>query len=115
MAGSPPAGGPLPCRRMGRGIQALKRSLADGRIERLIIELHPRELAERQSSPLLIMQPLREVGYRPFNIDHAPSVTRVVACGRLRTLPRLLRPVDGESFEEVWPHQLWIALGVQSV
>ena len=99
----------------GRAIQGLKRSLADGRIERLIIELHPRELAEHQWSPPLIMQSLREAGYRPFNIDHSPSVTRAVAYGRLRNLTHLLRPVDGEDFEEAWPHQLWTTRGLQAV
>jgi FkbM family methyltransferase len=92
-------------------LKGLSRSLETGKVRRLLVELHPRELRERGESADSVANHLRAHGYTGFTIDHRPDVTHAVAYGRIRTPEDLLSPISGGELD-AWPHQLWCAPGL---
>ena len=86
--------------------------LRRGRYRRLLIEVHPRALAERGSATAAAIDPLNRAGYRAWRIDHSPGMHRRAATGRA-ALREFLRPLDPGTLErDDWPHLLWTAPGV---
>lgn len=95
----------------GAALAGLERSLADRRVARLLVELHPVELAEQGLSVQEIVEALRSGGYRGYTVNHDPAVTRSAAYGRVRSLREVVRPLSPSEPLDAWPHQLWCAPG----
>lgn len=90
----------------GRALGGLHRALAARRVARVLLELHPRHLHDLGSSAERVIADLRGYGYRPWKIDHAPSVYRQVASGRMDVTSALTPLTEGEHLGR-WPHLLW--------
>jgi hypothetical protein len=93
-------------------LAGMRRLLASRVVRRLLLELHPAELAELGRSVHDVYGPLADAGYRGFTIDHAPATTRRAAYGRPGDVATLVRPLDPTRALDAWPHQLWLAPGV---
>ena len=97
----------------GFAIAGLKRSLSERRIRRLLLELHPAELAGHGSSAAEVIGTLRDAGYCGWTIDHSPAATRQAAYKKTRDVGTFLQPLNSSSELDSWPHQLWLAPGVE--
>lgn len=94
-------------------IAGLEDSLAEKRVKRLLLELHPVELAEHGSAVSVIVQKLQSAGYTGWTIDHSPAATRRAAYNKAMNIKTLLRPVVPSDKHDAWPHQLWLAPNVE--
>jgi FkbM family methyltransferase len=92
------------------GLQA---SLKQGKVRRLLIELHPQLLRERGRTTAQVLELLTRHGYRGWRIDHSPLMTRRAAYARDVDLASLVLPLDAGSPLDAWPHMLWVAPGSQ--
>lgn len=90
-------------------IAGLAESLAERKVKRLLLELHPVQLAEHGSTVAAIIQKLASAGYRAWTIDHSPMATRQSAYKREIDIHQLLRPHNSSEQYDAWPHQLWLA------
>ena len=90
-------------------IPGLKNSLEQRTIKRLLLELHPLQLAEFGRDTAMITSQLQAAGYRGWNIDHSPAAIRRVAYHGVGDLTDWLRPFKPATEVERWPHQLWLA------
>jgi len=94
-------------------IRGLEKSLANWKIKRLLLELHPIQLAEHGSNVSAITETLQSSGYKAWTIDHSPIATRQAAYKKEINVNALLRRFDSSGQYDAWPHQLWIAPGVE--
>ncbi len=90
----------------GRALAGLSGALASRRVHRVLLEVHPRHLQAQGSSAERVIADLRGHGYRPWKIDHAPSVYRRVAAGQMDVNSALTPLTDGDDLGP-WPHLLW--------
>jgi FkbM family methyltransferase len=97
----------------GAALAGLDGSLRAARVARLLVELHPAELAEQGASVEALAEGLRSAGYTGYTVRHDPGVTRSAAYGRVRGLGELLRPLRPGEALDAWPHQLWCAPGAE--
>jgi FkbM family methyltransferase len=88
-------------------------SLAARRVKRLLLELHPRQLAEHGSHASAIIKQLHEAGYRAWTIDHSPAALRRAAYGGGESTNAWLHPFIAAAELDAWPHQLWLAPGIE--
>jgi FkbM family methyltransferase len=93
-------------------LAGMRAGLQAGRYRRVLIELHPGQIAELGSDVPSAIAPLVESGYRGWTIDHSESATRGAAYGRLSRPEDFLRPLDPSAPLGAWPHLLWLAPGV---
>jgi FkbM family methyltransferase len=93
-------------------IPGLEQSLAARKIKRLLLELHPIQLAEHGSTAWAVIEKLQSAGYRAWTIDHSPTATREASYKKEINVHALLRPFDSSSQYDAWPHQLWLAPGI---
>jgi len=93
-------------------IPGLEESLTKRKIKRLLLELHPLEVAEHGSTIGAATRKLESAGYRAWTIDHSPTATREAAYKKEIRVDALLRPFDSSSQYDAWPHQLWLAPGI---
>jgi FkbM family methyltransferase len=97
----------------GLAINGLTRSLSEGRIDRLMLELHPHLLGEHGHCAYQLMKQLMDYGYQGMDVDHSRETTRR-GCYSQRLDPRsLLRPIDLKQPLGEWPHQLWTRSGME--
>lgn len=89
-------------------LRGLSATLSAGRCRYVLLELHPRILAERGVTLEQTLSPLRHSGYRGWWIDHSPAVTRAASYKPVHDLRPLLRPIDSLEAPDAWPHALWI-------
>jgi FkbM family methyltransferase len=94
-------------------IPGLDKSLTSRKIKRLLLELHPIQLAEHGSTVSAITDKLQSAGYKGWTIDHSQNATRETAYKKQIKPNHLLRPFDSASQYDAWPHQLWLAPGVE--
>ena len=94
-------------------ITGLERSLAAGRIKRLLLELHPAQLAEHGIAAIALMQRLWQMGYSAWTIDHSFVATRRAAYNRFVDIRELLHPLAPSENLDAWPHHLWLAPGIE--
>src|SRR5258706_4375916 len=85
-------------------LAGLARTLARGRIQWLILELHPAQLAEGGLSVEETIAAVQQHGYRGWRIDHGGRATRQAAYNRTGPALHLL---DGVGRLDAWPHLLW--------
>ncbi len=93
-------------------LEGLRNSLAERRVRRLLIELHPQQLVEFGSSAEALAALLRSYGYRGLVIDHSPAATRRAAYDTYSEAKSFLREMAHCEQLDVWPHQLWLAEGI---
>src|SRR5262249_35561212 len=77
----------------GFAMSGLHKSLADRRVQRIILELHPTRLAEHGHSSAKLICSLRTYGYHLSQIDHSYSVSRAAAYNSRLNPRELLRPI----------------------
>lgn len=94
-------------------IAGLEESLTKKRIKRLLLELHPIELAEQGSTIAAVIEKLQSAGYTAWTIDHSPITTRKAAYKKEISAQSLLRPLEPFKQYDAWPHQLWLAPGIE--
>jgi FkbM family methyltransferase len=94
-------------------LAGLAESLAERKVKRLLLELHPVQLAEHGSGVGAVIQKLHDAGYRAWTIDHSPVATRRTAYKKEIDPMALLRPHNSSEAYDSWPHQLWLAPGVE--
>jgi FkbM family methyltransferase len=92
----------------GFALQGLVKSLSNFRIYRLILELHPAQLAEHGQAARDVIQLLSNLGYRAWTIDHSVSGTRHAAYVKRVDTRGLLQPFVSAKVLDVWPHLLWV-------
>jgi FkbM family methyltransferase len=94
-------------------LQGLQDSLNNGKVKRVLLELHPVQLAQQGSSPEAVAGRLERAGYRGYRVDHSKRATRAAAYGTTVGMSSLLHPIGDEPLD-AWPHQLWLAPGITS-
>ena len=87
--------------------------LRHGRYRQVLLECHPAQLAERQSSLAECLEPLRRAGYRGWWIDHSPEMHRRAALTDVPLVQMLVPLEEGWSVWTDWPHLVWLAPGVE--
>jgi FkbM family methyltransferase len=93
----------------GFALQGLVKSLSQHRIHRLIVELHPEQLAEHGKIAEDVIELLMTLGYQGWAIDHSRRTTRRAAYSRGIDVRGLLRPFACSDRLDSWPHLLWAA------
>jgi FkbM family methyltransferase len=88
-------------------------SLATRRVKRVLLELHPQQLAEHGSHASVIINRLQEAGYKAWTIDHSPTAIRRAAYGGVEDMNAWLHPFIASEELDAWPHQLWLAPGIE--
>lgn len=96
----------------GDALLGLDNSLRNRRIKRLLIELHPAEIAENGQSVKGIIGQLRDFGYRPWQLDHSKVTSRRAAYSKHYDFRNSLRPFDEDADLDDWPHVLWTMPGL---
>jgi FkbM family methyltransferase len=96
----------------GLALLGLAKSLYEKRVKRLLLELHPRLLAEHGSTAAAVIALLHEAGYEAWTIDHSSTANRQAAYKGRQILNTLLKPLDPYKPLDEWPHQLWLAPGI---
>ena len=94
-------------------LAGLAESLAKRKVKRLLLELHPVQLAEHGSTMAAVIQMLHDVGYSAWTIDHSPTTTRQTSYKREINIKALLRPYNASEPHDSWPHHLWLAPDVE--
>jgi FkbM family methyltransferase len=89
-----------------RALPGLARRLSARRIDRLILELHPRHLKDQGQSAATLVALMRGHGYHGWRIDHRPETHRRAAAGSI-DVSSFVSPLDGGVDCDDWPHLLW--------
>jgi FkbM family methyltransferase len=98
----------------GFALAGLEAALAGSRVQRLLLELHPAQLAEHGQSAAAVIAQLRRRGYRGWKIDHSPSFSRRIAYRRRLDCGQILRPLEEVANLDPWPHLLWTLPGLEA-
>jgi FkbM family methyltransferase len=88
-------------------IEGLHESLIHHRVGRILLELHPEQLAKHGRSAADLIEQLRRFGYVGWKIDHSPRSNRRAAYRKQISLREILRPLEPETNLDSWPHLLW--------
>jgi len=95
----------------GFALKGLARSLARQRVKRLLLELHPDQLAEHEHSLEGMLEKLEGAGYQAWSVDHSPRANRRAAYARRLNVASLLQQFDPRAALDTWPHLLWTVPG----
>lgn len=93
--------------------EGLRKSLVTGKVKRVLLELHPDQLAQQGSSPLAEVGRLQRAGYRGYRFDHSKPATRAAAYAKKVNATVRLQPLGAKPLDS-WPHQLWLAPGIKA-
>jgi FkbM family methyltransferase len=99
----------------GLALQGMQQYLSQQRIRRLMLELHPQQLAEHGQVASELIRQLRHFGYVSWRIDHSPRANRRTAYQRRISLREILRPLEEDRDLDNWPHLLWELPGLESL
>ena len=81
--------------------------LRRGRYRRLLLELHPVQLAEHGTNPAAIIEGLLEMGYRAWVIAHSALDVRRAAYARGGSVDSFVRPLRWPETLDDWPHLIF--------
>jgi len=97
-----------------RALQGLRRHLAAGQIDRIILELHPNHLVRQGSSSTMVVTLLLACGFEAWRIEHSPASHRNAAAKQLnaRSLLSPLHDVHALDDQSAWPHVLFVRAGL---
>lgn len=96
----------------GFALEGMREGIARHRYRRVLLELHPRELAEHGLDARAVASVLVDAGYRGLKVDHSPGATRRAAYAPALRPSDVLTPLDPAEPLDAWPHVLWLAPGV---
>jgi FkbM family methyltransferase len=88
-----------------RALAGLRRRLADRRVDRILLEVHPHHLRDQGSSAEAVVGAIRAHGFHVSAIDHSPSTARRVGAGSL-DVTAALAPLTDLNNLGPWPHLL---------
>ena len=91
-------------------LKGLDRRLGDGRIDRLLLEIHPHELTQLGSSVDAVLAHMQHHRYEGWKVDHSRATHAVASSGRV-DVRTLLTPLADRPLGD-WPHVLWLREGV---
>ena len=97
-------------------MRGLEPALAVGRIDRILLELHPDLMREFGGTVDDLVSLLTKAGYRGWCVDHSPEASRRAAYARAVDVESLLQPIGPETSWErwgTWPHTVWAREGVE--
>ena len=97
----------------GLALHGLEQSLAQRRVRRILLELHPAELAQQGQHPSELIRELRQFGFVAWKIDHSDRGNRWAAYRRRIELNRILTPLDSAAALDRWPHILFVLQGME--
>lgn len=97
----------------GFALTGLANSLLNLRVKRLLLELHPSQLAEHGQSAGEVIKQLHDVHYCAWTIDFSRAVSRRAAYSKRLDAGALLRRLDTRAPLDVWPHLLWVMPGLE--
>jgi FkbM family methyltransferase len=89
-------------------LAGMSSGLRRGRYRRLLIELHPAQLAEHGTSTASIIQGLLEIGYRGWIITSSAEDLRRAAYTRGGPVDSFLRPLRWPEPLDAWPHLIFV-------
>jgi len=92
-------------------LAGLRRSLEAGIVERILLEVHPQELAQLGTSTDEVFEMLLGAGYRGWALDHSARASRRAAYARQLNAREYLRPFHPGQPLDAWPHLLWARRG----
>jgi FkbM family methyltransferase len=95
-------------------LPGLEESLRYARVKRLLLELHPGLIAEHGDTAAHLIQILQQAGYSGWTIDHSAAATRQAAYSKSTSAKGLLKPLNASDKLDEWPHQLWLAPGIEA-
>jgi FkbM family methyltransferase len=98
----------------GLALQGLTGYLKAGRVRRILLELHPAQLAERGETAAAIIEKLQSYGYQGWKIAHSLADYRRVAYSRKTAVKEFLSPLKPDESLDDWPHILLYAPGESS-
>lgn len=91
-------------------LAGMSAGLRRGRYRRLLLELHPAQLAEHGTDAATIIEGLLAIGYRGWVIAHSAQDVRRAAYARGHPVDSFLRPLRWPEPLDAWPHLIF-ALG----
>lgn len=97
----------------GFALEGMRAGLRAHRFRRLLIEFHPALLSEHGFTAEVLIEQLRRLGYSGFSVDHSAAGTRRAAYDPRLSLRDFLAPARRDGPLGPWPHQIWLAPGVQ--
>lgn len=95
-----------------RALAGLHRSLTTGVVNRLLLEVHPAQLAGLGSSVSEVFDLLTRAEFQGWRLDHSPETSRRAAYARRLDARSYLRPLDPGEPLDAWPHFLWTRKGL---
>jgi methyltransferase FkbM-like protein len=87
------------------------RGMEKGR--RILLEVHPTILAERDRTAHDVLNLLLEAGYNGWWIDISPEANRKAGYASVLNLGGVLRPVVDAECVDAWPHILSMVPGLE--
>jgi FkbM family methyltransferase len=93
----------------GAALRGLAARLQAAQVDRVLLELHPGQLAEQGSGVAQVVAFLQGHGYRGWRVDHSPAMTRQAAYATRLDPRALLQPFESAADLDSWPHTLWTA------
>ena len=91
-------------------LAGLEGRLSDGRIDRVLLEIHPQQLRQLGDSVDGVIAHMRRRGFTGWTVDHSRAAHAGASSGRLRVRALLAPLKDGPIGE--WPHVLWLRGGL---
>jgi FkbM family methyltransferase len=88
----------------GFALRGMRYSLANRRVQRILLELHPAQLAEHGQSSAALIEKLQKSGFDVWRIDHSPRANRWASYRRNFDVKRLLHRLDIGAPLDRWPH-----------
>jgi FkbM family methyltransferase len=88
-------------------LAGMEAGLRNHRYRRILLELHPRQLAERGRTTEQVIGILKANGFKGYTLDHSPAVFRRACYHPELHFSEYIRPIERIS-QDAWPHTLWI-------
>ena len=89
-------------------LAGMSAGLRRGRYRRLLLELHPAQLAEHGTDASAIIEGLLGMGYRGWVIAHSTEDVRRAAYTRGLSVDSFLRPLRWPEPLDAWPHLIFV-------
>ena len=91
-------------------LAGMSAGLRRGRYRRLLLELHPVQLAEHGTNPAAIIEGLLEMGYRAGSSPTPPRTSAALLMLMVQPVDSFVRPLRWPETLDAWPHLIF-ALG----
>jgi len=94
-------------------VAGMRTGLERHRYRRVLLELHPSLLAERNRKAEDVLYWFTRCGYLGWSIDHSAAACREAAYNKRKPVTSYLKPVANGGTFDAWPHLLWISPGLE--